>query len=106
MSPFELLYGVKTRLGTTDESMSERSSPLEDLFLEILSIKSSRFSHIHKMEWHGGLVDEKKVTRFNVGDIVLVVHGSVVGSRVKGPKFKSIYYGTCRVNRENHPVLF
>lgn len=91
VSPFELLYRVKTRLVTTDDSLSGDSSTLEYRLLEMLLMKSSRFSRINKKEWHCGLVDEKTLRRFNVGDVVLVAHGLVVGSLVKWPAFKSMY---------------
>lgn len=104
MSSFELLYRVKLRLVTTGDSLSEQFSTLEDRLLEIFSMKSSRFSRIHKKEWHGGLVDDKKMRRLNVGDLVLVAHGRVVGSREKWTGFKSIFYCPCQVMRENHPL--
>lgn len=82
MSPFKLVHGLN--LGFfPNEYLSEHSSTLEDRLLEALSMKSSRISCINKKKWHGGLVDEKVVKRFNLGDIFLVGHGRVVGTRVK-----------------------
>lgn len=38
-----------------------------------------------------------------VGDTVLLAHGRGVGSSLKWPAFKEIYYGPCRVKREKQP---
>lgn len=69
-------------------------STLRELLLENLSLISSRFILIHKKDWNGGLEDETKVRIFNLGDLVLAVHGRL-GFHLKWPAFKSIYYGPC-----------
>lgn len=54
---------------------------------------------MRKKQFHGSQVDDKKLNKYKVEDLVLVMvmHGRVVGSRVKWSVLKSMHFGPCSV---------
>lgn len=53
---------------------------------------------VKKMESRG------RVTKFQVGDLVLIPHGKAVDKTTKWPGYKSGFYGPCKVTKAKHPL--
>lgn len=100
-SPFELLYGVKTKILPVDREVGR--SVQDEGFREIellgtLSIRGNRAVQNERPSFKG----KKAVERFQAGDVVQVAHGSAFVA-VKWPPFRSKFYRPCVITNANHP---
>lgn len=106
-SPFQLLYGVKPRILSTDVSRrfhAARGSGLTFWEVEILVGCSERASRASTQN-QAKSPKRVHVERFKVGDLVLVAHGLVFSS-TKWPAVRPKLYGPCTVERAQHPRYY
>lgn len=98
-SPFQLLYGVKPRLLSSDYSCGEKPNSIQEREMELLAVlepRAARTEHQRKY-----LTVRRGETGFQIGQLVLVAYRKILKG-VKCPPFSPKLYGPCRVIEAKH----